>query len=372
MLFKELRGRREELKDGETLFAERARLCALRGIFCVGCVRDVLDVGGRGLERGGDGAAVRAVDGDVGGHAWWDGIGGGCSVRSRVGWSGGTRSKNNQDGLGFLPQMPGDLRSGTAAVHATPPDPRGPLGKVRGHPSHATTARSGRSVRGETHLSRRQRQRVASARRDRQRSAPRCRKRARGARSGSRRRRRAARERGRRRSRASETNDEASLSSRESAEASAEASVRYSGVEERWIRATSQIYQKTYLVIRWITRYAYKYIHIYLTQLAQNTTQLDQDRDCRDAQDDVEEEVRGHRLAWGTAEADGLAQELLLHRVGHLAGLALGRSGRGLRLLSLRRERVGAGTVRRSEHSTETVVEISLGWIRGDTAAWRW
>lgn len=143
-------------------------------------------------------------------------------------------------------------------------------------------------------------------------------------------------------------------------------------VEERWIRATSQIYQKTYLVIRWITRYAYKYIHIYLTQLAQNTTQLDQDRDCRDAQDDVEEEVRGHRLAWGTAEADGLAQELLLHRVGHLAGLALGRSGRGLRLLSLRRERVGAGTVRRSEHSTETVVEISLGWIRGDTAAWRW
>ena len=35
--------------------------------------------------------------------------------------------------------------------------------------------------------------------------------------------------------------------------------------EERWIRATSQIYQKTYLVIRRITRYAYKYIHIYLT-----------------------------------------------------------------------------------------------------------
>ena len=33
--------------------------------------------------------------------------------------------------------------------------------------------------------------------------------------------------------------------------------------EERWIRATSQIYQKTYLVIRRITRYAYKYIHIY-------------------------------------------------------------------------------------------------------------
>lgn len=139
------------------------------------------------------------------------------------------------------------------------------------------------------------------------------------------------------------------------------------------LRATSQIYQKTYLVIRRLTQYAYKYIHIYLTQLAQNTTQLDQDRDCRDAQDDVEEEVRGHRLAWGTAEADGLAQELLLHRLGHLAGLALGRSGRGLRLLSLRRERVGAGTVRRSsEHSTETVVEISLGWIRGDTAAWRW
>lgn len=138
-------------------------------------------------------------------------------------------------------------------------------------------------------------------------------------------------------------------------------------------QSASQIYQKTYLVIRQITRYAYKYIHIYLTQLAQNTTQLDQDRDCRDANDDVEEEVRGHRLAGSTAEADGLAQELLLHRLGHLAGLALGRSGRGLRLLSLRRERVGAGTVRRSsEHSTETVVEISLGWIRGDTAAWRW
>ena len=63
--------------------------------------------------------------------------------------------------------------------------------------------------------------------------------------------------------------------------------------------------------------------------------------------------VRGHRLAGSTAEADGLAQELLLHRVGHLAGLALGRSGRGLRLLSLRREKVGAGTVRRSEHSTD-------------------
>lgn len=123
------------------------------------------------------------------------------------------------------------------ARHATRRYPHARVIRVDRHPTQRTTVLRSRSVAGDTHLSRRQRQRVASATRDRQRSsAPRCRKRARGTRSGSRRSRRAAHVHARQRSRASEANDEASLSSRESAEASARSLLRpvFWMLRKRW------------------------------------------------------------------------------------------------------------------------------------------
>ena len=57
---------------------------------------------------------------------------------------------------------------------------------------------------------------------------------------------------------------------------------------------------------------------------AQDPAKFGHDGDSRDEQTDVQEKIAGHRLAGGASEADVLVPELLLHRLGHLSGLALG------------------------------------------------
>ena len=62
--------------------------------------------------------------------------------------------------------------------------------------------------------------------------------------------------------------------------------------------------------------------------LPEHPPQLAEHRERGDAQDDVQEQVRGHGLVGGTSHADVLVEHLRLHRVAHLAGLALSRRRR--------------------------------------------
>ena len=68
---------------------------------------------------------------------------------------------------------------------------------------------------------------------------------------------------------------------------------------------------------------------------AEDAPKLAEHRERGYAQDDVQEQVRGHGLVGRAADADVLVEHLRLHRVAHLAGLAFLRRRRRGGLLSV-------------------------------------